>query len=1536
MPQKNAINLSIRDLSSKKDPTKLKCLIEPDPVTNFDKSIKYLHKGVRYLLNEKIKTILKHNPYNFDDDAIDDFFTQLKTELRESGIQFLILFSLLIAQKDSDCDLSQYNSLKIKDDLIKLNLAIQLDMKHDHHEGTRGHGHGNECADFNIDEDSMDLQLKGRTPLEILEKANSAKKLFKNYGEQFICLSDDDDTMKCAPSYKIQDTPSKECSKLYLKGAQIIKCLHSIIDSAGQAADVGESPNDLDILMEIITHNFGELLFSSMFKSLVDNSIYSFTLLPDSKMTKDEWLEDTTKYDMEMVIIKDDNTYVVDKVSNVVAGQSSQFSVPEITTRNSRTLTDFLKASDDVFSASNIKNVWQELCKKWCGSTSPPVSPPVSITTAVTDIGKFAAEIGKFLEKENTDTEKTIKLNALVVIRDLQYAKKLSGDGCQNFGTLVYGNLKKIFKHTETSTSGVKKYEFSDNNLYKNITTETFDTFLSVVATVLQSSYSVGTVRKNFQYTMTGLYERFYSKNYFQVWQLSSTLLPLLTFARKFIPRVGGIAYNGSKNINKYTYINDDSDDSDESDINDGSVDNYNTKNINKFYNNLLLNNYSNKHSIMPMFGGIRVADHDSDKLMEQLQRICLLKLTYKDVIELNDDYWKGVASDETHLLKIVQFIFISKDNPFNNIFLKNIETLKKSLDDIVKYNQSIILLDITKRSDNRELSQNAEYISTNARLFNARVQGAKIPLLTKLWTGIHDSGEGFYYGIKEVCNEEAYSLSDEEFKKYEKKYTDNINGSFSTLNSLKYLKKADFKYDGINDLLKECFESLKLDANAMMGSLDKYQAFVEIHNGIVENLIQFLRSIVNKVKLFPIESNIIKKITTLLQFLFPIIVDIDDKKKCYSFTMKYPNLDISEESSYKELKTEWKCDSDGTSQDINLLNHVADATDNDDTKNAKIKGFLKDEKLKKFADKHNLFITLGYCNLVIRLRPISLLQKSILDQLTNFAEEESSDKSIALDPGEMVRTTLIAWSDEVPLDTGITHESLLERIDQKLTDLGSSEHKDFTEYLFDIFHKKKFQDNAYSKNLSADLSAKREHNNIMQRYLNKISFSLQKADELIEFVINSSKKIEILKQQNTDYEIPDEQIKELEDFSRDEKESLRTVLSKQKKAILKLILDIAPSNKKHKDDDANNEDRDIELQLAEEIKIYKNELEKRIGDHPLLSENKEEQKRLLKVIEESEDKVVEINKDITMEKKKKITKKGKKSPSLTEQEVENNNNIDKKITGLIAEKADLNNKILELREKYSDHYKKYEYEILILFLESKPDEEKQTYLEFLNKYIFSETINTTDDVRSNMFKYKDTYHSFNLGLKLDSSIFKEFSESSAPEYKDLSRILNKAFELKYDIFMRRQKIIKKFGTPEEDQPEEDQPEEDQPEEDQPVEEKEELDIFKELISHELSTLKALHLLSDFVAKINKNRRKSQAPSIKEGNEEKIKKKYLDKYPILKYLVTEYEYTDKNMGINQEIVDNLYVREEMLIILYRILNIPERCEKLEKKLPKIN
>ena len=127
---------------------------------------------------------------------------------------------------------------------------------------------------------------------------------------------------------------------------------------------------------------------------------------------------------------------------------------------------------------------------------------------------------------------------------------------------------------------------------------------------------------------------------------------------------------------------------------------------------------------------------------------------------------------------------------------------------------------------------------------------------------------------------------------------------------------------------------------------------------------------------------------------------------------------------------------------------------------------------------------------------------------------------------------------------------------------------------------------------------------------------------------------------------------------------------------------------------------------------------------------------------------------------------------------------------------------------------------------------------------------------------------------------------------------------------------------------EDDQIEEDQPEDDQIKE----LDNFKGLISHELSTLKALHLLSDFVDKINKNRKKHLADDKKQGNEDKIKRKYLDKYPILEHLVTEYGIINNTMDIKQKLVDNLYVREEMLIVLYKILDIPERCNKLETKL----
>ena len=91
------------------------------------------------------------------------------------------------------------------------------------------------------------------------------------------CLDETNETMKFPPLYKILDTTSKLCAKKYLrqenKETQTLKCLPTIIDSAGQANDVGEPPN-FHIDFELIVQNLGELLFSSMFKSLVDNNIY--------------------------------------------------------------------------------------------------------------------------------------------------------------------------------------------------------------------------------------------------------------------------------------------------------------------------------------------------------------------------------------------------------------------------------------------------------------------------------------------------------------------------------------------------------------------------------------------------------------------------------------------------------------------------------------------------------------------------------------------------------------------------------------------------------------------------------------------------------------------------------------------------------------------------------------------------------------------------------------------------------------------------------------------------------------------------------------------------------------------------------------------------------------------------------------------------------------------------------------------------------------------------------------------------------------
>ncbi len=717
------INLSIRT-NAMNDTNILTCFHDDINAATISNIIEYLKCGVKLYL-EELKKILNAHPYNMSGDDITSFLNNLSKEFEESKDTLLKLFAELIK---SNLPGSTFSIPVGLEELLKqLKLALELDIKHDHG-GTRGHGVGKECVQFISDNGTLLSGLNGVTPLEIIINNGNAALLSKNVDGTItkICLDENDDLTKFPPLYKILDTTSKKCVKKYLKKAQIIKCLPTIIDSAGQADKVGEPP-DFDILFELIVQNFGELLFSSMFKSLVDNNIYLFTFLPPLKShTRDEWLKNTKSYVMRVFLtdVRCSNVKVSKDII-VNTGQASQFSVPKITMFNSRTLLEYLKSPGSIYRMANMANIWSALCKTW----DPTVTSFPNI-----------------VNEKHINSNEVTKKKAEVLVRDLQYVKKICGDGCQNFATLVYSNLKSFFKYDGT------KYGFypDTKGYFKNTTTETFDTFLAVVSSVLGSSYSIGTTSMEFQYTMGDRYARFYKKSYIEVWRLFSTSYPLLLFEVSDSDIYQG---KGGHNNIKYNYISESSDYSDYSDYSDDD-----NRLSNEFYNKLLLN-YKNKKGGMDgdkakseveeveeeeeegeagdeeeevgrLSGTKRKKENvpKSKKETELKKEICLQKLNYEEVYKLNQKFWTVLENDlyNSPLIKLVQFIFthINKGEHLEKFLFYEIPSLVSTLNEIAIFSEKSHSLKKKAEISDLMLKRAATGIQIDTNAFKTKYDG--------------------------------------------------------------------------------------------------------------------------------------------------------------------------------------------------------------------------------------------------------------------------------------------------------------------------------------------------------------------------------------------------------------------------------------------------------------------------------------------------------------------------------------------------------------------------------------------------------------------------------------------------------------------------------------------------------------------------------------------------------------------------------------------------------------------------------------------
>ena len=1515
-PKQNSepINLSIRT-NAIKDASILSCFHDNIDDATYVKIIEYLKCGVQLYL-EELKKILQDKPYEMDlNGGIDSFIRILKDNLSREFINsesiLLKLFGHLIKNENLD--------VAYKPQLINffkhLKLALELDIKHDHG-GTRGHSVGKECVQFIIDNGTLQLELKGITPLDIIKNKDGAKLLSSDEG---TCLSLSHEDMKFPPKYKILDTKSKKCVKEYLIKTQTIKCLPTIIDSAGQSDNVGEPP-DFDILIELIVQNFGEFLFSRMFKSLVEDNIYLFTFLPEQPHSRDVWLKNTKSYIMRVLLKHKSGCYIEELSKDIIVntGQTSQFSVPKITMFNSRTLLQYLKSPESIYRTDKMGNIWSALCSRWDPNSSFPPS------------------VNEKHVNNNTDTRK----KAEVLVRDLQYVKKICGDGCQNFATLVYSNLKTFFKHNGTNWD----FYSDKKGYYKNITTETFDTFSAVVSSVLDSSYSIGTTSIKFQYTLLGdAYARFYEKSYIEVWKLLSNSYPLLLFtvaatavaATAVAATVGG----GGKNNNiKYNYYSESSDYSDDDD----------TIASNEFYNKLLLNYKNIKGGMVSgdEGGGVDVdMSMVTDKKETLKKEICLLGLNYKEVYDLHKDFWidldKSKGSQECCLIYLVQFIFtrINVSEKLGN-FLTDIPDLSSSLNKIARLSEQIRSFKKQAEISNLMLKRAAEVINYDTSQLKKKITD-DLELneinskLKELLLGNGVSVEGFFDVVEDICKRnECFSKKD--IKECNKELIKTKNDHMTELSE--QITTITQNLEG-NDLLKKCLDVLKINDSGY----NKYKVLFNTWNDLVENLKEFLVSISNKGRLFSVEDSVSNKMLVLIQFLFPFIYDESNNgtlsimlpkqysKECVkkiddmgsdvdldSDDMDDKSVDKSVEESVEESAGEsciLKCYYD----EITISNagkkvfnkkspfhNVA----NDLAEKSNIEKFSTNRTLDKYVKIHNCILLFSYCNLIYRLCPISLLEKAILKQFTIFDEDEMNkvDKSRTIDVLELIRITLKTWYET---DIGDDRIYILDSLEQNPSQSPIE--------LFKLFHCKNIGVQSVYKYPDVDLSSKEEHITLMQQYCNKYSLSLKKAFELIEFLLNGKKKLKELITKLNDETNLQSQLQlyfnndDLNLISRsidNDKNILLILLQKQKKVIFDFISKILPMSKS----------RDTE----EDEKKYKSEIDFANAINTFESLNKERLKDISELIKalENEYKGLEKEKEElikTLEELKEQRTKFRKEEKPIEDIVKN---IKEKDGELKQNKEDLKQKKI----KYDEEKSKYEYAVLLLFIEDGNNSDYMKYVKRIfeiSEYEDYDKFKDLLDSNKELFKTKYQEFKVRLGLYyelLNNPEFKK-TDKDADIERHVKRILGNAINFRLMSLSEKQKLKRDFCDKEDVNSGTSDSLEDF---DLKDDEQETVKKLIKLLSNQLLTFKGLRTASEYRDKLNKN--------IKEKKElDKLKKKTEEKYPILEYVVLLNNETNEYY-INQKLADYLSVKEEELKTLLRNLELYEKCEMLENKL----
>jgi len=306
----------------------------------------------------------------------------------------------------------------------------------------------------------------------------------------------------------------------------------------------------------------------------------------------------------------------------------------------------------------------------------------------------------------------------------------------------------------------------------------------------------------------------------------------------------------------------------------------------------------------------------------------------------------------------------------------------------------------------------------------------------------------------------------------------------------------------------------------------------------------------------------------------------------------------------------------------------------------------------------------------------------------------------------------------------------------------------------------------------------------------------------------------------------------------------------------------------------------------------------------------KEEIDKLQKESEEEEEKLETLKKEKARLKKSKV----------------DTTDVDSGIEEFKKLLKDNEKKLEEKIGEYDKANSEHEYKVLLSFLKEGNATEK--HIKFVRR-MFGLSKSKDDIVviltqKEEKENYKEKYQKFKVGLGLDHDFLESLEMKDEEIVKHLTRILENTVDFKHILFSEKQKLESYYAGSDVKDLSGDAGSDD-------VDET--VKNLIDILSKQLLTFKGLYTANEYKDKLN-DTKKIKKGETKVQYQERVKKVNVDKYPILKHVVSlkplnpdtnEYE-------IKQGLVDYLSVKEEELKTLLRILQLYNNCKMLKNKL----